>query len=90
LTDGISIRNEMDVAIRFYVDAPAGRIDLPGVYRPGATGLVISGSAIGPDSRVVEENCTVGPMVAVDETGREAARHAERLCVGDTWVVAEP
>jgi hypothetical protein len=67
--------NETAVSLRFYVGAPDGRIDLTGLYQPGESGPVLSGSAIGPDSRVIEDGCTVGPLVAVDEAGVEVARH---------------
>jgi len=87
LTDGIEARNETDVTVHFEVEADGERYPLPGEFDPGEGSLVISGSALGPDSLVTEDGCTTGDLVALDERGEEIGRHPPPLCDGDLFVV---
>lgn len=89
LGQGMTVTNRTDRALRFSIEVVGDRIPLPGAVDPGETALIISGSALGPDSLVAEDGCTTGTLIATDDTGREVARHPESLCIGDDWVVGE-
>ena len=83
LTDGIEARNETDGTVHFEVEGDGERFPLPGELGPGEGGLVISGSALGPDSLVTEDGCTTGDLIALDEEGEEIERHPPPMCDGD-------
>lgn len=87
ITDGIEALNETDVTVHFEVEADGERYALPGEFDPGEGSLVISGSALGPDSLVTSDGCTTGDLIALDEDGEEIARHPPPLCDGDVFVV---
>jgi hypothetical protein len=90
ITEGIGVRNATSRTLRFAVETGDGRIELPAVAQPGDSTLLVSGSAIGEHSRVVANGCIVGPVVAMDASGREVARNDDQLCVGEGWTVTEP
>ena len=91
LSDGIQALNETEETIRFEVIGDGGqRFDLATVFEPGQGGLVIGGSAIGPDSLITEDGCTTGDLIALDARGAEIARHPPPLCDGDLFIVSAP
>jgi hypothetical protein len=87
ITSGVQVVNETGETISFEVAADGERFSLPGRFEPGEGGLVISGSALGPDSLVTENGCTTGDLIALDRSGAEIARHPPPMCDGDVWVV---
>jgi hypothetical protein len=83
---GIVAENRTNIALRFEVIS--GREHIPlGTIGPGERGSIISGSGLGPSSRVARDDCAVGDIIALDPGGREVARKAPPFCVGDVWVI---
>ena len=41
----------------------------------------------GENSRVADDDCTRGEIVALDPEGREVARHPQPFCRDDLWVI---
>ncbi len=88
ITDGVQAVNQTQETIRFEVVGDGGkRFSLTAEFEPGEGGLVLGGSAIGPDSLVTEDGCTTGDLIALDTAGTEIARHPPPLCDGDVFLV---
>jgi hypothetical protein len=86
LGEGIGVRNNTSQTLRIRVFGDGEWFNLARL-EPGQAELVLTGSAIGPSSRVVKNGCTVGELVAVNAAGDEVARRNPPLCVDETWVI---
>lgn len=42
---------------------------------------------VGSDDAVAGGKCTIGVLIARNETGKEVARRSEPLCLGETWLI---
>jgi hypothetical protein len=62
------------------------------VYLPPTGVEAVIVHAIGPgqvgsDDAVAGGKCTIGVLIARNETGQEVARRTEPLCLGETWLI---
>ena len=93
ITDGIYAQNRTDHDLRLRVQLETGWFSVPGTAEPyvGANGsnLLVAGPYLLDANR-----CTTGPIVALDEAGREVARHEAPVCLGEDgqelWVIGGP
>jgi hypothetical protein len=90
ITRGVGGRNETATKLHFVVRVGGKEYQLAPKLEPGASTLLVSGSAFGPSSFIADERCTKGDLVALAEDGREFARHPPPLCIGDVWTITTP
>ena len=90
-TDGLYVENRTSQNLTVRVPRPDGS------YSSGvATPVVSYGGNLGllDRSGLDADGCTVGPIVATTDDGREYARHEEPLCLDASgnavWVIGEP
>ena len=84
---GITVRNETDVALSFQGLLDGEVVPLPARVSAGDTAIVVDAAALGEHSRIGEDGCTTVPVIALGPDGEEVARTEPPLCVGDEWVV---
>jgi hypothetical protein len=77
--DAVQFRNDTTQTISVVHEAPTGQeAIIVHAIRPGQ---------VGSDDAVAGGHCTIGVLIARDESGNEVARRTEPLCLGDTWSI---
>jgi hypothetical protein len=77
--DAVQFRNDTAQTVSVVYEAPTGQ-----------EAIIVHGiraGQVGSDDAVAGGHCTIGVLIARDESGREIARRTEPLCLGDTWSI---
>jgi hypothetical protein len=90
LVVAITVQNRTSTPLTFQTVVGDDTYDLRGPIPAGAEHPIISfRGRVTPNLVVDEDGCTRGHVIAYDPDGREVARHAPSLCIGETWVIAD-
>jgi hypothetical protein len=93
LTNGIYAQNRTDYDLKFRMQLETGWYTVPGIAEP-YVGSYASNLLVAGPSTLDRNGCTTGPIVALDESGREVARRAAPVCLGEDgqelWVIGGP
>jgi hypothetical protein len=88
-TDGVYAQNRTDKDLHFRALLPSGWFNVPFVAEP-YVGTYASNLLLLSPSQLDANRCTTGPIVALNEDGREVARHDDPICLDHgqaLWVV---
>ena len=89
-TREILAHNLTATAVSLQAEFDTDSLPLGGTIAPGEKGTVVFMMGRGDDHRLfLGADCTIAPVVAYDDAGREVARHPPGLCFGETWVIAD-
>ena len=83
ITAGVAVENRTSSKLHFRVQLEPER----DWYSPPAEVGPHQNSVVLPAAVMPSTGCTFGIMVALDEAGREVARHDTPLCIDDTWTI---
>lgn len=88
---GISARNDTGIRLHFAIIRTDGTtLVLAGSdTAPGAQTLLVGGSQLDPEGKIVANWCTVGDVIAYGPDGQEIGRRKPPLCADkqDIWIV---
>lgn len=82
ISSGVGVDNRTSQTLHFRVQLEGPRwYSYPSEVPPHERGVAL------PAPVMPAGGCSAGPMVALDESDREVARHDAPVCVGDVWVI---
>ena len=92
LGDNVGVENRTSARLFFEITRSDGQLVrlLPAGVGPGQRSALLAAVHFAPEAGLTRNNCTLSDVVARDADGREVARRAPPLCLGERWVIEAP
>jgi hypothetical protein len=87
---GVVVTNNTEHDLHFRIMKENGEwLDLATEAPPGVTTQLVGSLILGENSLIADDECTTGPVIALDQDDLVVATHPPGLCVDDSWVIEE-